>query len=50
MDTAIAEALGIAVAQLDGFAASGGGARRHCGAAHGAGFQQHVGLDRGVAA
>jgi hypothetical protein len=40
----------VAVAQLDGLAAAGGGARRHGGAAHGAGFQQHVAFDGGVAA
>ena len=32
------------------FAAAGGGARRHGGAAHGAGFQQHVAFDGGIAA
>jgi len=43
-------AVGVAVAQLNGFAAAGGCARGHGGAAHGAGFQQHVAFDGGVAA
>ena len=39
----------VAVAQLDGFARAGGGAGGHGGAAHGAGLQQHVAFDGGVA-
>src|SRR6185295_20404015 len=40
----------VAVAQLDRLARAGGRARRHGGAAHGAGFEQHVAFDGGVAA
>jgi hypothetical protein len=40
----------VAVAQLDGLARAGGGARGHGRAAHGAGLQQHVAFDGGVAA
>ena len=39
----------VAISQFDGFTATSGGARRHSGTAHGAAFQQHVALDRGVA-
>jgi len=40
----------VAVAQLNGFAAAGGRARRHGGPAHHARFEQHVAFDGGVAA
>ena len=43
-------ALHVAVAQLDGFARAGRSARRYCRAAHGAGFQQHIAFDGGIAA
>jgi len=39
----------VAVAQLNGFAAARGCARRHSGTAHDARFQQHVAFDGGVA-
>ena len=45
-----AVALRVAVAQLDGLARAGGGARGHRRAAERAGVQHHVGFDRGVAA
>ena len=48
---ALAEvAAGVAVAQFDGLARAGGGARGHGGAAHDARFEQDVGLDGGIAA
>ena len=40
----------VAVAHFNGFAATGGGARRHSGPAHHARFEQHVAFDGGVAA
>ena len=45
-----AVALGVAVAQLHRLALAGGGARRHHGAAQGAGLELHLDLDGGVAA
>ena len=38
----------VAVTQLNGFARTGGRARGHGSAAHGAGLQQHITFDRGV--
>jgi len=45
-----AEALRVVVAQLDRLARAGRGAGGHCGAPHDARLEQHIGLDRGVAA
>jgi hypothetical protein len=51
LEHAFAQVAGfVTVAQLDGLARAGGGTRGHGGAAHDAGFQQHVALDGGVAA
>ena len=51
LEHALAEvAAHVAVAQFNGFAASGGGARGHGCAAHHARFEQHVAFDGGVAA
>ena len=40
----------VAITHFNGFAAAGGGARRHSGPAHHARFEQHVAFDGGVAA
>ena len=47
---ALAEEARAAVAQFDGLVSAGRGAGRHRGAAHRAVFENHVDLDRGVAA
>ena len=44
------EAAGIAVAQFDRFARTGRSTGRHGGTAHDPAFQQHIGLDGGIAA
>ena len=47
---ALAEkAAGIAVAQFDGFARTGGGTGRHGGPTHDAALQQHIGFNGGIA-
>ena len=42
-------ALLVIIAQLNSLPGAGRGAGRHSGTAHYAGFQQHIGLDRGIA-
>ncbi len=43
------KAAGIAIAQFDGFARTGGSTGRHGGAPHDAALQQHIGFNGGIA-
>jgi len=43
------EAAGIAIAQFDRFARTGGSTGRHCGAPHDAALQKHIGFNGGIA-